>query len=157
MVTKDEVLMAQKKWAEAIIEIGKLKEKREECKSVTLDTIDRLYGYDIGDVLFKPTRAAEAQFRQTREGALSYFIGGNDQFSEDTGFALQPWEEVRFDNAGGILLNEKTAVAMGNYFFTEAGTGAVVKVEYTFGYIKASDGSLKINLHHSSVPYSPTM
>lgn len=157
MVTKAEVLKAQKKWAEALIEIGKLKEKREECKSVTSDTIDHLYGYDIGDVLFKPTRATEVQFRQTREGALSYFIGGNDQYPEDTGFALQPWEEVRFDNAGGILLYDETAVAMGNYYFTDAGTGEVTKVEYTFGYIKASDGSLKINLHHSSVPYSPTM
>lgn len=157
MITKNEVLKAQKNWAEALIEIGKLKDNRERCISVTLQAIDRLYAYDIGDVLFKPTRATDVQFRNTRESALSYFIGGNMDFSEDTGFALQPWSDVRFDNAGGILLFEKTAVAMGNYFFTETGTGAVKKVEYTFGYVKAPDGSLKIHLHHSSVPFSPTM
>ncbi|MBW2183666.1 MAG: hypothetical protein JRF49_07355, partial [Deltaproteobacteria bacterium] len=45
------------------------------------------------------------------------------------------------------------AVAMGNYFFTQV-DGTEVKVEYTFGYIKGSDGKLKINLHHSSIPFS---
>ena len=157
MITKDEVLKAQKKWAEALIEIGKLKDKRESCISVTSEAIDRLYAFDICDVLFKPTRATDVQFRNSKESALSYFIGGNKEFPEDTGFALQPWEKVEFDNAGGILLYEKTAVAMGNYFFTETGTGAVKKVEYTFGYVKAPDGNLKINLHHSSVPFSPTL
>jgi hypothetical protein len=42
---------------------------------------------------------------------------------------------------------------MGNYFFTEL-DGTEIKVEYTFGYIKDSDGRLKINLHHSSIPFS---
>lgn len=157
MITKDEVSIAQKKWAEALIEIGKRKANPDELVSYTSDVIDRLYAYDIGDVLFKPTRATEVQFRGSKEEALSYFIGGNSKYPEDTGFALQPWSDVKFDNAGGILLREDTAIAMGNYFFTETETGAIKKVEYTFGYVKTADGSLKINLHHSSVPFSPTM
>ena len=32
--------------------------------------------------------------------------------------------------------------------------GEVTKVEYTFGYVKADDGELKIILQHSSLPYS---
>jgi hypothetical protein len=40
-----------------------------------------------------------------------------------------------------------------NYFFTPK-EGKEVKVEYTFGYIKGKDGKLKINLHHSSLPYT---
>ena len=48
---------------------------------------------------------------------------------------------------------ETTALAMGNYFFT-ATKGDVIKVEYTFGYIKDGDGALRIILHHSSIPYS---
>jgi hypothetical protein len=71
---------------------------------------------------------------------------------EDSGFALQPWTNVRFENAS-VILNEKTAIAMGNYFFTEL-NGNVVKVEYTFGYFLDSKQCLKINLHHSSLPYS---
>ena len=42
---------------------------------------------------------------------------------------------------------------MGNYFFTEL-NGNVVKVEYTFGYFLDPKQCLKINLHHSSLPFS---
>merc|ERR1711965_677264 len=113
--------------------------------------IKKLYGYDNGIVLFKPTKAKESQFRLSFEGAKSYFIGGDENFSEDSGFALQPWTNVRFENAS-VILNEKTATAMGNYFFTDI-QGNIVKVEYTFGYFLDLKGFLKINLHHSSLPY----
>ena len=39
------------------------------------------------------------------------------------------------------------------YFFTES-NGSIVKVEYSFGYFLDSNGNLKINLHHSSLPFS---
>ena len=45
-------------------------------------------------------------------------------------------------------------MAMGNYYFTGP-DGKETKVEYTFGYIIGKDGKLKINLHHSSLPFSP--
>ncbi|MEL1237112.1 MAG: hypothetical protein VXA61_10600, partial [Candidatus Neomarinimicrobiota bacterium] len=73
-------------------------------------------------------------------------------FSEDKGFALQPWTNVRFENAS-VILNEDSAIAMGNYFFTET-NGNEVKVEYTFGYFLDNNDNLKINLHHSSLPFS---
>jgi len=44
---------------------------------------------------------------------------------------------------------------MGNYFFTET-NGNEVKVEYTFGYFLNNEGELKINLHHSSLPFIST-
>jgi hypothetical protein len=43
---------------------------------------------------------------------------------------------------------------MGTYYFTCATSGDVVKVEYTFGYKRNSDGKVRICLHHSSVPYA---
>ena len=46
-------------------------------------------------------------------------------------------------------------VAMGNYFFTPAEGGDVVKVEYSFGYTVNTEGQLKIVLHDSHLPYSP--
>ena len=42
---------------------------------------------------------------------------------------------------------------MGNYFFTDF-KGEKTKVEYSFVY-KRVDDSLKIILHHSSLPYNP--
>ena len=84
---------------------------------------------------------------------MSYFIAGDDRVcSEDAGFAIQPWTKVRFENAG-FILEENRAIAMGNYFFTDL-DGNEAKVEYTFGY-KSANGSLKIDLHHSSFPYNP--
>ena len=152
MVSLKEVENIQKHWGANLVKLGSLKGNFEACENEAGRMIKRLYGYDNGIVLFKPTKAKESQFRLSFEGAKSYFIGGNDNFMEDSGFALQPWTNVRFENAS-VILNEKTASAMGNYFFTEP-NGNIVKVEYSFGYFLDSNGNLKINLHHSSLPYS---
>merc|ERR1740138_1963023 len=75
---------------------------------------------------------------------------------EDAGFAINGgngWKSVVFTNHQ-IDLNGNTATAMGSYDFTDATTGDVVTVEYTFGYKRCEDGKLRIYLHHSSVPYS---
>ena len=151
MITKEEIHLAQKKWGDAIIKIGKLKNSKTQYEQITDKLLNELYGFDYGEVLFKPTKASEKQFRLDLNAAWSYFIGGNQDFSEDLGFALNPWTNVRFENAG-YNISEKFALAMGNYFFTDL-DGNETKVEYTFGYFKDKDGSLKINLHHSSFPY----
>ncbi len=62
--------------------------------------------------------------------------------------------KVRFENSGTII-DSDSAISMGNYYFTDTNTGKETKVEYTFGYKKDKDGKLRINLHHSSLPYAP--
>lgn len=151
-ITLEEVTAAQNSWAEAIVAIGNAYTNNKDYTALASQVIDSLYGYDEGTVLFNPTKAAEVQFRLTKEGALSYFVGGN--IEEDQGFALQPWSNVRFENAG-MILDETQAISFGNYFFTDAGSGEEVKVEYTFGYFRDADGKLRINVHHSSLPYNP--
>ena len=153
MITLDNIENIQKKWGDSLVKLGSLKSNREACDKEAESLINRLYGYNNGTVLFKPTKAKDNQFRLTFEGAKSYFIGENSDFSEDKGFALQPWTNVRFENAS-VILNEKTATAMGNYFFTET-NGGVGKVEDTVGDFLDPKGNLKINLHHSSIPYNP--
>merc|ERR1712014_16665 len=115
--------------------------------------IANLYGYKTGPVLFKPTKAAAKPFRLDPTAALSYFVSGNTAFPEDKGFALKPCTGVRFEN-NGVLLEGTTALAQGNYFFTDT-DGKETKVEYTFGYFRDSEGQLRINLHHSSLPFKP--
>ena len=151
-ITEAEVEEAQKIWAEGIVSIGNAYLNKGDYEGLAAEHVDTLYGYDEGEVLFKPTKAAEDQFRLTEEEALSYFVGG--MVEEDTGFALQPWSAVRFDNAD-IIIDSDSAVAMGNYYFTDAKTGKEVKVEYTFGYVRGADGKLLINVHHSALPYNP--
>ncbi|MEM9540721.1 MAG: hypothetical protein AAGA60_14605 [Cyanobacteria bacterium P01_E01_bin.42] len=152
-ITEAEIDEAQKVWGDGIVAIGRAYLNRGDYQALAAEHVDTLYGYDEGSVLFKPTKAAAEQFRLTEEEAISYFVGGI--VDEDKGFALQPWSAVRFENAD-IIIDTDSAVAMGNYFFTDAETGEEVKVEFTFGYTRNADGNLLINVHHSALPYKPT-
>ena len=152
MVTKQQVIAAQNEWGAGVVKIGSLKENRPECESYTNEFLNKLYAYGTGPVLFKPTKCEIEQFRPTHPEALSYFIAGeNRACKEDKGFAIQPWTKVRFENSA-FILEDNRAIAMGNYFFTDL-NGDEAKVEYTFGY-KLIDGALKIDVHHSSFPYT---
>ena len=152
MITKNQVLEAQEKWGNGVVKIGALKQQRTECETFAKKFLDERYAFDSGPVLFKPTKCELEQFRPTKNEALSYFIAGDDRTcKEDKGFAIQPWTKVRFKNSG-VILEDNRAIAMGNYFFTDL-DGNEAKVEYTFGY-KLIAQELKIDLHHSSFPYS---
>lgn len=153
-ITKEEVVKAQDVWGKGIVSIGEVFLEGGDYTKAAESHIDALYGYDLGEVLFKPTLASDRQFRLTKEGALSYFVGHNPGFSEDHGFAIRPWSEVRWERIGVHIVGNM-AVAMGNYFFTPHDGGEEVKVEYTFGYTKDASGKLRIVLHGSHLPYSP--
>lgn len=150
-ITAEEVAAAQKAWGEGIVAIGKVATDGGDVAKAATDHINKFYAYgaDKG-VLFKPTLAAQDQFRGSFDEALSYFIG--KEGTEDSGFAVKPWTNVRWENEGTVTDGD-SAMAMGNYYFTDT-EGKDTKVEYSFGYVKDQDGNLKINLHHSSVPYS---
>ncbi|SME88779.1 hypothetical protein [Desulfovibrio gilichinskyi] len=152
-ITVAEVENAQKQWADMLIEVGKIHSEKGDYKAAAQNLINQLYAYNYekGVVLFKPTKAKIHPYRKTVEGALSYFVGENPEFSEDTGFALAPWVDIKFKN-DEMYMHGDMAIAMGEYFFTDA-KGNMAKVEYTFGYIKDANGALKIVLHHSSLPY----
>jgi hypothetical protein len=149
--TKQEIEHSQVIWGIGVVNIGSEFLNKGDFKTVAENFVDNFYGYKQGQVLFKPTKCASLQFRTSFEGAVSYFVGGNNNFPEDRGFAIQPWVKIRFENIG-FMLNETSAVAMGNYFFSEL-NGEETKVEYTIGYFKDIKGNIKINLHHSSLPY----
>jgi len=150
-VTRDMVLAAQQAWGNGIVAIASAHTNGQNFTQTAVDHIETLYGYGFTPVLFKPTLAAEMQFRSTFEGALSYFVATNDHASEDKGFAIKGWTAVRFEN-DDIILSGSTAMAMGNYFFTTP-DGSEAKVEYTFGYFLDNNGLLRINVHHSAMPY----
>jgi hypothetical protein len=147
-----EIINLENQWAEGIVNIGKVYQSGGNYTEEAQRLIEKLYGYNDGEVLFKPTKAAEDQFREDKEQALSYFVGGNNP--EDHGFAIQPWSNVRFENHN-IVTDKDSAIAMGNYYFTDAKTKKEVKVEFTFGIKRAWDGRPVIFLHHSSLPYQP--
>ncbi len=150
MITKEDIIRVQKDWTNTIIAIGQVKDNTSEYIKKTEYLLNELYAYSKEKVLFKPTKAFKNQFRLDKQGALSYFIGNNKNYSEDSGFALKPWKNIIFENAH-IITEEKFAMAMGNYFLTDV-NGEELKAEYSFVYNK----DLKIILHHSSIPYQST-
>jgi hypothetical protein len=152
-ITEQDVLEAQQKWAAGIVEIGAVYQNEGDYKEEASQLIRALYAYDKSTVLFKPTLASEDKFRETFDEALSYFVGGD--IAEDTGFAIKPWSNVRFAEQE-IITDSDSATAMGVYFFTPAGETDEVKVEYTFGYMRDEDENLLINVHHSSLPFTPS-
>ena len=150
-ITKEEVLKAQQAWADGIVAIGETFQEEGDYSARAAQHISTLYAYEQGEVLFKPTLASYDQFRETFDEALSYFVGG--KIKEDKGFAIKPWSKVRFAEQK-ITTDSDSALAMGNYYFTPVGSDEETKVEYTFGYIKDDEGNVRINVHHSSLPFS---
>lgn len=152
-ITEKQVREAQDSWAQGIEKISKIFIKEGDYKKAAEEHIDTLYAYGISEVLFKPTLASMDQFRETKDEALSYFVGG--VIEEDKGFAIKPWKKARFGEQE-ILVHGDIAIAMGNYYFTPANSDEETKVEFTFGYIVDKNGNLRINAHHSSLPYIPS-
>ena len=156
-ITEADVIKAQERWAAAIIDIGDVYTKCGNVVECAEKHIKDLYAYGgrkEDKVLFKPTKCEKRQFRLTPEGALSYFVGNGlapAGYSEDGGFAIAPFIDVKFMNVG--IIEGERATAMGNYLFTSA-NGDAIKVEYTFGY-RRKGNKVVIDVHHSSIPFKP--
>lgn len=155
-ITVAEVEAAQRAWGAALVSISQEYKANGQAAATRLagQVLDAAYGYNLGPVAFKPTLAhGDTTFRTTREGALAYFVGGNSNFAEDTGFALKGWQSYEIDNAA-VVINGTTAISTGNVMLTND-KGEVTTVNKTWGWVRDADGTLRIVLHHSSLPYDP--
>lgn len=154
-ITEAEVIAAQHAWGNALVKISDdfASAGLAKAKATAGAIIDAAYGYNMGPVLFKPTLTVAPQtFRTTREGALAYFVGDNKNFPADTGFALKGWKKVDIDNAA-IHINGDVAKTMGRVMITDK-DGKVTTVDKTWAFKKDDTGTLRIVLHHSSLPYT---
>lgn len=153
-ITEKMVMDAQIAWCGALVKINETKEKGGDYKKVASEIIDAAYFYQAGPVLFKPTLATgEQTFRVDKEGALAYFIGGNDKYKTDSGFALKGWKKCE-SKPRAFVMNGDIAISMGNVHMWNA-KGEETVVDKTWGYKLDKDGNLRIVLHHSSLPYNP--
>ena len=150
MITEEEVRTAQNAWGQAIMGIGAAP-SWEESHELAVKLAETQYLLD-GSLLFAPTKAAERQFRSTLGDVVSYFVGRDERNPEDQGFALTTLADIRFENTGIVCAGEH-AMAMGNYFFLRP-DGDELKAEFSFVYRRDEQGNMKIQLHHSSLPYS---
>lgn len=157
-ITENDVNAAQQAWCDALVKIGKVHKDGGDYKAIASQLIDDLYDYKEGKVFFKPTLAfGKNTFRNTKEGALAYFVGGDKDFPDDAGFALKHWVKVRYDNnaaENGIQIHGNLAVTMGNVYLTNS-KGEEVMVDKTFVFRKCKDGKLRLCAHKSALPFDP--
>jgi hypothetical protein len=155
-ITLEEIEAAQEGWGAALIQISDDYSEGgiEKATATASAVLDAAYGYNLGPVLFKPTLSVAPQtFRPTKEGALSYFVGNNPEFPADKGFALMGWKEYEFENSA-VHISGDLGLTTGKVRVTD-GEGKVTEVDKTWGFKKDDQGTLRIILHHSSLPFSP--
>ena len=133
-------------WKDGVIEIGRIHLEGGDYEKSAELFVSTHYAFDSEEVLFKPTFTKEVIFRNSKDLALSYFIGG--EVAEDKGFALKPWEEIRLEELN-IIEQDNLMVAMGTLNFKPLNLEENILIAFTFLLIDADD-SLKIKVHHSS-------
>jgi hypothetical protein len=157
-ISEAEVNAAQQAWCDGLVKIGKVHKNNGDYREVASQLIDDLYDYKEGRVFFKPTLAfGNNTFRNTKAGAMAYFVGGDKNFPEDTGFALKHWTKVRYDNnadENGIQIHGDIAITMGNVYLMNA-KGEEVMVDKTFVFRRCKDGKLRLCVHKSALPFDP--
>ncbi|MEM1246485.1 MAG: phosphoribosyl-AMP cyclohydrolase [Acidobacteriota bacterium] len=155
-ITEEELVEARKIWGDALVAIATAYDETgiEAATEIAEGALDGAYGYNLGDVLFKPTLASGQQtFRPTREGALSYFVAHNDSYPLDGGFALKGWRKVESETSASFIQGD-VAMWMGWVHCIDK-DGNTTTVDKSWGYKKDENGTLRIVLHHSSLPYQP--
>tara|TARA_B100000945_G_C20392845_1_gene603249 strand:+ start:770 stop:1213 length:444 start_codon:yes stop_codon:yes gene_type:complete len=133
-------------WKDGVIEIGRIHLEGGDYEKSAELFVSTHYAFDSEEVLFKPTFTKEVIFRNSKDLALSYFIGG--EVDEDKGFALKPWEEIRLEELN-IIEQDNLMVAMGTLNFKPLNLKENTLIAFTFLLIDTDD-SLKIKVHHSS-------
>ena len=155
-ITEQELADARKIWGDALIAISKAFEEEgiDAARAVANGALDAAYGFHLGPVLFKPTLASgEQTFRTTRDGALAYCVGHSAEYPGDGGFGIKGWRSVVAETAASFIQGD-VAMWMGWVTFTDK-NGVITKVDKSWGYKKDETGTLRIVLHHSSLPYQP--
>ena len=153
-IVQQNILNALSDWGDSLIAISQAYENDGlgSAREIAEQALNRLYGFELGPVLFKPTLSGGAQtFRLTKMGALSYFIGNDPEYPNDSGFGIKFWRSVKPETSATFIQND-VAMWMGWVSFIDK-NDSVIKVDKTFGYTKDKNGTLKIVLHHSSLPF----
>lgn len=82
---------------------------------------------------------------------MSYFVGGDSNFPDDSEFALKDWILCEPENAA-IFITGNTASTMGKVHFTDKNSN-LTTVDKTWVFIKDDSRNLRIVVHHSSMEY----
>ena len=146
VINKEQIDSFLNSWAEGVLAIGKYYLENENFTQRALIFIEKHYAFNHGSVMFKPTFTKEKIFRNDKKSALSYFVGG--EMTEDSGFAIKPWESIDLAEVNYLTENNFSAV-MGTLHLKPFDSEKISVIAFTFVLEKYND-SIKIKIHHSS-------
>ncbi len=164
-ITEDEVNEAQQKWCDGLISISREYTARGEngnYRAMAEEFIDDMYDFSKGRVFFRPTLAMVPQnFRTTRQGAISYFVGGDPDFPDDKGFIKLGWisadyhNEIEDDEA--IQIHGNIGIAMGNVYLRneEVGIGGRQTIVDKLFVFQKRGGEVRLIVHNSAATNMP--
>ena len=154
-ISEEEVIAAGKNWCAALVGISNTfhSEGAAAAKAKAEAVIDAAYSFQQGPVAFKPTLASgPSTFRNTRQGALDYFVGPDPAFPPGRGFATyKRWTDCTVQE-DVIQLFGPVANSMGNVSITDD-QGNVTTVDKTWTFWQPKNDVMRIVLHHSSIPF----
>jgi hypothetical protein len=154
MINNKDIDDARNAWGNGIILISKTYDEAGIEKAIIIaeKILQDLYAFELGPILFKPTLSGSNQtFRSNLEGALSYYVGNNLKYPNDSGFGIQSWNKFE-SKTSDVFIDENIAIWMGSVTFTKK-NGDAIKVDKSLAYKKMPNGNLKIVLHHSSLQH----
>lgn len=141
-------------WCDNVVAIGQIYIDGGDFKTAAEKVLSDNYDYDQGKVLFKPTLAFGPQtFRDTKAGALAYFVGGDTEYPDDKGFKLKPWVKVWYNKLNYILHNDLAIVQCNVHLIGLDDSHIFVNKSFVFKL--CDDGQVRIILHQSSLPFAP--
>lgn len=153
-ITEEMVAEAHDRWCAGLVSISAAHREGKDYKAAAEKMLSDVYLFQDNKILFKPALAhGEHTFRFDREAVLSYFIGGNEKYTQDNGFALKNWTKCRHKSAGSVVEGD-IAISMGNIWLTDYKANEV-KVDKTFVFKRGSDNRLYFITHMSAIPYNP--
>jgi hypothetical protein len=147
MITDKNITEFISSWRDGIMLIQKAYITNNDYKERARTFVDNHYLFNEELVLFKPTLTNDIVFRNTKDDALSYFIGG--KYPEDKGFALKNFEDIEINEVNTIIEKELIAV-MGVFILKLKDTTKPLRIAFTF-ILKSTNSGLKIKIHHSSL------
>lgn len=153
-ITEAMVAEAHDRWCNGLIAISSVHKEGGDYRQAAENMLNSVYLFQDNKILFKPTLThGDQTFRFDREAVLSYFIGGNQNYAQDSGFALKNWASCRHKSARSVVEGD-IAISMGNIWLTDHRANEV-KVDKTFVFKRGPEDKLYFITHMSAIPYSP--
>jgi len=147
-IRKSEIIAFQQAYGVSFNAISNAIENESYYESAALKHIKQNYNFDEGEVMFKIGNDDSEDFRTTSEGLLSYLIGKNKNFTDDTGIANQNWRKIDWKNNG--IINEGNLVIAIGVVKMESDKGKVHLQDYVMCLKRDKSGDLKLIAHKIS-------